>query len=183
MTDLIVFFAAAALSGVLVKAVDEIEDALEPRLGKQCPLCRLKFPLAAAYGLLIGYVISFSAFSTLWLAVLFAQFIIGKIDKPSHFLGFAAALVFAVIFGAGGFQFGDFLIFVLAAIIDESSIISDRLAALRPALKIVTLFYGLFYRWDYFIAIMCFDLAYLASGFAIYKLSPQKEKAARKQEL
>ncbi len=151
-------YAAALAAGALVKFVDQIEDA-----GKKTT-APLRYVPALAYGLLIGYSISFATFSTLWLAVLLAQFAAGKIDRASHFLGFFTALAFAVVFGIFEFTMLDFFAFLAIGFMDELQLFGGALRGYRPFLKLATLVYGLFFRWDYFIAIMLFDSTYYVVG-------------------
>lgn len=153
----LVFYAIAGISGMIIKIVDQIEDI--PAIGKRVH-ANLKYLFALAYGLLLGYNIAFSSFSTIWLAGLFAQLFMGKIDKMSHFLGFSSALVITLIFGINQFSTIDFFILLAAACIDELKL---YLGDARICLKLVALAYA-FFRWDYFIAIIIFDAAYYITG-------------------
>ncbi len=159
------FYGVAAFSGLIVKLVDYIEDDMKWN-------SPAKYLLALFYGLLIGYTISFSTFSTLWLAVIFAQLVTGKIDNNSHILGFVTSIAFPAVFGIGEFNIFDFFIFFAFAALDEANPFSWPGANLRLSLKLVTLFFVLLGRWDYFIAIMSFDLAYLLIG---HVFSTEKE--------
>lgn len=152
-----VFYAMAALSAVLVKAVDQLEDVL----GSRGPC---KYALALLYGALIGYAISFASFSTLWLGVLFAQLVAGKIDRPGHMLGFLTALAFAVVLGVKEFAFFDFFVIFIFAALDEMNVFNAPMREFRLGLKLAAMVFGFFSRWDYFIAIMIFDTAYYLTG-------------------
>jgi hypothetical protein len=151
------FFALAAFSGLVVKVVDELEDSklFECRIR---PI--LKYPLGILYGILIGAAISFSTFASIWLAALFAQFITGKIDRPAHLAGFLAAIIFSLYFGVGEFQMLDFFLLIAFAAADEIPAFQVFGTQARIWLKFAALILGIFGRWDYFIAIMCFDAAY-----------------------
>lgn len=152
-----VFYAVAAFTGVLVKTVDYFEDDRKW-------ISPLKYVLAILYGVLIGFVISFSTFATLWLSVLFAQLITGKIDKMSHFLGFIISLIVAVAFGVGDFVPLDFFVLLAVASFDEVNPFSWAGWNLRPGLKLATLVFGMLGRWDYFFAIISFDMMYHLVG-------------------
>ncbi|VVB98570.1 Uncharacterised protein [uncultured archaeon] len=158
------FFAVAALAGLIVKFVDQIEDA---KLFDRRKRHILKYPLAIVYGALIGFAISFSTFASLWLAALFAQFVTGKIDRPAHLAGFLAALLFAFFSGIGEFHMLDFFVLIAFAAADEISMFQVFGSEMRIWLKFAALLFGIFGRWDYFIAIMAFDAAYYAAGKAI----------------
>ncbi len=167
------FYAMAALAGVLVKAVDQMEDVLGSR-GQS------KYLLALLYGALIGYAISSASFSTLWLGVLFAQLVTGKIDKPSHMLGFLTALAFAAVLGVKEFAFFDFFVIFIFAALDEMNVFNAPMREFRLGLKLAAIVFGFFSRWDYFIAIMIFDSAYYLTGrffpYALQKRPPSLPK-------
>lgn len=150
------FYIIAALTGLLVKIVDQLEDIYKDN-------SNLKYAAAILYGLLIGYAISYSSFSTLWLGVIFAQLIAGKIDRHGHMVGFSIALIFAAFFGVNEFHIVDFAILFLLAYLDEVNLF-EWPSDWRPALKIGTIVYSFIGRIDYFIAIMAFDVLYLITG-------------------
>ena len=159
-----IFYVLAALMGALVKLVDQLEDVFK-NPGK------LKFLFAILYGLIGGYLISYSTFSSLWIAALFAQLLAGRLDRPTHILGFSLSLLFASFFGIADFRLFDVFVLFMAAFVDEANPLKWN-PALRPALKLAALAYVFVGRWDYFIAIMLFDLAYLAMSLII----PEKKK-------
>lgn len=161
---IILFCALAALTGILVKSVDQLEDVFKKEN-------KAKFILAILYGILIGFSISFSSFSSLWIAVLLAQLIAGKVDRKSHMLGVGVAIVFIAIFGINEINLTNFLILLIFASIDEFNPFKWQ-QNLRPALKFATLGFVILGRWDYFFAIISFDLAYL---FAEYLLGSTKQ--------
>lgn len=168
MIEAWMFYPLAAITALFVKIVDEIEDTLEGRSAS-------RYIFATIYGLLIGFTISFSPFPTLWLGILVAQFVTGKIDKPSHFTGFFVALAFTAVFGINGGPFvlaPDFLLILVFASLDELNMFDWAYKDLRLGLKIAMFIYGFFARWDYFIALICFDLAYMLTG----KLFPRHIK-------
>ncbi len=154
-----IFYFIAAITAVFVKIVDEIEDALEGRF-------KIKYFFAISYGLLIGSIISFSTFPTLWFGIIVAQMITGKIDKFSHFIGLFTALVFIVIFGInnGEFILTDFLLILFFAVMDETNFFENRYSDLRLWLKIAMFIFGIFVNWTYFIALISFDIAYILTG-------------------
>lgn len=152
-----IVYGLGSISAIIIKIVDEIEDTYA---GK----CMLKYPLAVLYGLLLGYIVSQASFSTLWIAVIFAQLVTGKIDRISHVLGFSSALIFFSILGIYEFVLVDFFVFMLFASLDETNLFKWPTKDARLSLKLATLIYGFFIRWDYFIAIMFFDVAYYTTG-------------------
>lgn len=173
MSDVSLFI-IVVITGILVKLVDQLEDA-SPKGKRFNLLNNLKYLLAIAYGVLIGYVIVFSSFSTLWLAVLLAQLVTGKIDCVSHFLGFFTAVGIALVLGISNFQSLDFFVFFIFASFDETKFILFPGREFRLWLKFATLFYGLLGRWDYFVAIMLFDSAYYVTGKAFPYINREKK--------
>ena len=149
-------FILAFLSGALVKIVDELDDRKN----------KVVYLFALVYGAAIGYIISSSSFSMLFLGALLAQLIAKKIDKPSHTVGFLFAICSMVYLGLPRFEFLNLGIFLVLAFLDEQ-VFRKPLAALnslshyRAFLKIGALFFALFGRVDYLIAILLFDGAYL----------------------
>ncbi|MEW6528782.1 MAG: hypothetical protein AB1391_02750 [Candidatus Micrarchaeota archaeon] len=151
-----IFYFIAAITGVFVKIVDEIEDTLEGRFN-------IKYIFAVLYGLLIGVTISFSTFPTLWFSIIVAQIITGKIDKISHFIALCVVLIFIIIFGMNNSEFllPDFLIILFFAAMDETNFFDIMYKDFRLWLKMAMFIFGFFVRWDYFIALMSFDIAYI----------------------
>ncbi|MFA5077021.1 MAG: hypothetical protein WC488_01200 [Candidatus Micrarchaeia archaeon] len=154
-----IYYSLAALMGMLVKIVDQLEDVLK----NNSPV---KYILAIIYGIIGGCIISYSSFSSLWIAALFAQLLAGKLDRPVHMLGFSASLLFSAIFGIADFRLFDTFAFLIAAFIDESNPLGWN-PAIRPALKLASLAFALIGRWDYLFAILLFDIAYFAVGMVI----------------
>ena len=89
---MVFIYLLSAIAGVLVKAVDFIEDS---KKGKNI----IKWPLSLAYGIIIGYLISQTPFSMIFLAALFAQLLAGKIDTSAHGVGFTLAVLSIPYFG------------------------------------------------------------------------------------
>lgn len=154
-----IHYVLAFLSGILVKLVDDIEDK---KKGKN----PLKWLFSIWYGLTIGYVISQSSFSMLFLGALLAQVIGGKIDKQSHLLGFLVAIVSALYFGLPLIEFLPFIIFLVAAYLDEFTLPAkwSMLTDYRLFLKLAALAFIFVGRFDYLLAILLFDLAYMLVG-------------------
>ncbi|MBU0586479.1 hypothetical protein KJ780_03135 [Candidatus Micrarchaeota archaeon] len=161
--DLILILFVAVLAGAIVKIVDYLEDDLKSK-------SNIRFVLSFIYGVLIGCLISFSGFPAIWAGALVAQLLVGKIDKYSHALGYATALIFAAIFGATGLVYVDFIIFLVAASLDEKPLIKNPILDFRPFLKLAALVYLLLGRWDYFIGIIVFDASYIISERLLPKL-------------
>jgi hypothetical protein len=156
------FYLLSFASGILVKAVDWIEDDLKKKHW-------VRWPLAAIAGLLIGYVIAYSSFANIFLAAVFAQIFARKIDTNTHMLTvLLAALVFFFAGGIASFELWHFLIFLIPAFLDEMKF-PGRFAGIneyRPFLDITGLLFGLALgRWDYFFGIISFDAGYL--GFKL----------------
>lgn len=168
---MIIFYIIALLTGALVKIVDQIEDVLGGTRRTW------KYMLAIFYGLLMGYTIAFASFSTIWIGAILAQFAAGRIDQKSHLIAFIIAFVFAAIFGVREFDLLTFFIFFVFAAFDEFNIFEAPIRDLRLTLKFASLIYGLFIgRWDYFIAIMLFDIAYYIVG-KVFPYAFEKERS------
>lgn len=156
MLDLIFWILLAFLIGILVKLVDNIEDK---KGGRNV----LKWPMAAAYGLGVGYVISQAPFSTIFLGALFAQVVAGKIDRQSHALAFLMAVILSVYLGLPAFDLLPFVIFFAAAYLDELSLfgILKTFADYRLFLILATLPFAVLGRVDYLLGIASFDAGYI----------------------
>jgi len=158
------FFLLALFAGLLVKLVDDLEDAKKSlRI-----LDKGKYVIAAAYGVVIGFIISQASFSMLFLGALIAQLLARKIDNKSHMAGFTLAFAVPLFLGMPQVELVPLLVFIAAAWLDEL----DLKGKLKPMvdyrlfLKIAALAFIPLGRPDYFIAILAFDLGYLASAFA-----------------
>lgn len=149
---------AALVAGAAIKHVDYIEDS---KGGKG----RGKWPLAIVAGLGIGYVLAFSPASVLFIGVIAAQVLMGKIDRVVHG---AAVTIAAAVPLLLGMQYGDmgllFPFFALAALdeVDFRGILkpaSDYRLWLKGAALVAG---GITGVWDYIIVLLAFDAAYLA---------------------
>jgi len=160
--DFILLLALAFLAGVLVKTVDWLDDDLKSKTP-------IKFVLALAYGLLVGYLISASSFSMIFLAALVAQVFARKIDTDAHRLGFLLAAVSMISFGLPEFDFPLFLFFLVLAFLDEVEyfVWFGPLAEYRPFLKLGALVPAVWGVWDYFAGIIAFDAGYLLFAFFV----------------
>jgi hypothetical protein len=147
-------FLLAFISGILVKLTDHFGDKGNP----------LAFLFAIFYGALIGYLISQSSFSMLFLGALFAQALANKIDQYPHILGFILALLIAFYLGLPSIEPLFFFLFLALAYVDEQTLsgIWKRLTEYRFFLKLGALAVALlFFRWDFFFGILIFDIGYL----------------------
>ncbi len=159
-------FLLAFLSGVLVKIVDNIEDVWLPKTRNQklkTLYSRLAWPLAIAYGAIIGYLISQASFSMLFLAALLAQVLAYKIDHEAHLAGFILSIVAALYLGLPQIEYLPFILFLVAAYLDELTLfgIWKTFADYRLFLVITALAFVIIGRIDYLEAILAFDLAYI----------------------
>jgi hypothetical protein len=152
---------AALVSGAAIKHVDYIEDS---RGGEGDE----KWPLAVAAGLGIGYVLSFSPAAVLFIGVIAAQVLMGKIDKVVHGAAVTIAAAVPLILGMQYGELGLLLPFFALAALDEV----DFRGVLKPAsdyrlwLKAAALVAGaLTGVWDYFVVLIAFDAAYLAVDY------------------
>ncbi|MFN7991820.1 MAG: hypothetical protein U0R44_06730 [Candidatus Micrarchaeia archaeon] len=150
-------FVLAFIAGVLVKLVDDLEDERKTSSA-------LKYPLALAYGLIIGYLIGSSAFSVLFLAALIAQVFARKIDTISHKIGFTVAILSLLAFGFPPLDIPLFAFFLILAFLDEADFLGKLhpITEYRLVLKAGALLMVAFGRWDYFAGIICFDIGYEA---------------------
>jgi hypothetical protein len=161
MSDYI-FYVLAFVAGVLVKAVDWIDDEKDKKN-------KIKYLLAILYGLLIGYLISAAPFSTLFLAALVAQAVARKIDTAAHMIGFSSALLSLFLFGFPSIEMIHFALFFVLAFIDELKFPQpyEWLTEWRVFLKLGAAVFIIAARVDYLISIMAFDIGYiLFSSFA-----------------
>ncbi len=152
-------FVLAFLAGFIVKAVDWLDDDRKTSHPS-------KYALAATYGLAIGYIIGTSTFSTLFLAALVAQVFARKIDTIAHQLGFLVAAVSLLGFGFPSLELPVFVFFVALAFLDELELVGalKPLTDYRLFLKLGALAMVAFGRWDYLLAILLFDGAYMLFG-------------------
>ncbi len=155
----------AALSGILVKIVDFIEDETQnPKLKA------MSWPLAIAYGVTIGYLISQTPFSMILLAALFAQLLAGKIDTSAHGLGFTLAIAATAFFGVPVFDFSPFFVFLIFALLDEIEFFKGTFEFMhhhRLFLPFSAVIFALIGRMEYLPGIVLFDAGYLLSDYAL----------------
>ncbi|NYZ77673.1 hypothetical protein H0O02_05175 [Candidatus Micrarchaeota archaeon] len=149
-------YALSPVAGFLVKWVDWIED---DKKGKSA----LKFPIAIAYGLIIGYLISRASFTELFLGAMIAQVFARKIDNIGHVTGIIASVAAIIYFGLPVIALNYFFFFLILAFLDEQDYIGKYRAftEYRLFLKIGAVLTVLTGRWDYAIAILLFDVGYL----------------------
>ncbi len=156
----------AFCAGVIVKAVDWMDD---DQPGKH----PAKFPLAVLYGVLIGYLISVSPFSVLFLAAVTAQVFATKVDTAAHRVGLAAAMLTVLALGIPSIDIPVFIIFLVAAFLDEIDYVGNLrpLTEWRPFLKLAALAFALVGQYGYFLAVIAFDL-----GYALFRFVASKQK-------
>jgi hypothetical protein len=149
---------AALVSGAAIKHVDYLEDK---KGGKGVE----KWPLAIIAGLGIGYVLAFSPASVLFVGVIAAQVLMGKIDKPVHGAAVMLAAGVPLLLGMEYADLGLLLPFFAIAALDEVDFrgalrpLSDYRVWLKGAALVAGAVMGI---WDYFIVLIAFDAAYLA---------------------
>ena len=148
---------AAIIAGGGIKHVDYIEDK---KKGEGV----LKWPLGILAGLCMGYILAFSPAAILFVGIIAAQVLMGKIDKPVHGLAVVLAAAVPFLLGMEWANSGLLLPFFAVAALDEV----EFAGALRPMrdyrlwLKGTTLAVGAISGvWSYFVVLMAFDLAYL----------------------
>lgn len=162
--------AAAFMTGILVKLVDDIED-------KKLKIKNVSVFLGMFYGFLTGYVIIKSPIAAnLWMAAVLANIAAGKIDATGHRFGIFAMLSTLVLIGFPQFNFYFILLFLIAAYFDEHlKNMSDsrkirnkklsKLASYRLLLEMsafaVSVYTG---QWILFASILFFDLGYALIG-------------------
>jgi hypothetical protein len=148
-------FILAFVAGFIVKCVDWLDDDRKSRHP-------VKYALAVAYGILIGYIIGASTFSVLFVAALVAQVFAKKVDTVAHRIGFMATAIAMLAFGFPFMDAVQFGFFLLLAFLDEADYVGRLrpLAEYRPFLPAGALCMLVFGRWDYFAGIALFDIGY-----------------------
>lgn len=148
-------YALAFLAGIIVKAVDWLDDVKKSTRPA-------KYILSLLYGLLLGYIIGTSTFSVIFLAALVAQVFARKVDTTAHRMGFVTAALSLIYFGFPVFDIWLFLIFLFLAFLDEIDYIGwlRPITEYRPFLKVGALIPAISGVWDCFIGIMAFDIGY-----------------------
>jgi len=170
---LILSFATAFLIGLLVKAVDNIEDIFRKN-NKKMFLIYFSALFGLIYGIGIAFFISFWPLTfTIAVGTLIGLIFSKKIDAKGHYFGFLGFIVGVLVFvpidyfySIGVVEVILILIFVFANLLDEKS---DALQSrwkvsffgLRPFLEIaallVSIFSGKIIIWT---TIFFFDLGY-----------------------
>jgi len=164
---MIYLFLLVLLVGMLVKAVDDIEDRKNK---KKNPV---RFIFAVLYGILLGYIIANASFAMLFLGAFFAQIWVGKVDRLSHQLA-AAMVIFSLgHWGLPELDLSLFLFFFIFAYLDELILIKplNVLSEYRMFLKLAALPFVFLGRWDYLAGILLFDGGYI-SAERIFKARP-----------
>ncbi len=156
MNGTILFFVLSFISGVLVKAVDWLDDDKKSKHA-------IKYILAIAYGIVISYLVATASFSMLFLGALVAQVFARKIDTPAHMLGGAVSLFFLFFFGFPQIALATFGLFFVLAYLDELSFPIEYkwISKWRVLLKLGAAVFLIYGRWDYLLAILLFDGGYL----------------------
>jgi len=167
----IAFFIIAFLAGFLVKVVDWMDD-------EKKTLVVIKLPLAIAYGVLIGLLISQAIFGLLFLGALLAQILARKIDTLSHRVGFFIAILTIVYFGFPNIEIIPLLYFMILAFLDEEDYIGKwrPLFEYRPFLKVGAFLLFFLGRYDYFLGIIMFDIGYELFSLVSKGIKAKKEK-------
>ena len=162
----------ALVSGILVKAVDFIEDDVKETKRETQNWKLLSWPLAVAYGITIGYLISQAPFGMIFLAALFAQFLAGKIDTSAHGLGFTLAIMATAYFGVPQLDITAFCIFLVFAIFDEIEFFKGTLDFMhhnRLFLPLSALVFAVAGRYEYLFGIVPFDVGYIVTSKVLTK--------------
>jgi len=149
---------AAIIAGAAIKHVDYLEDQ---KKGKHW----VKWPLGIIAGLAMGYILAFSPAAMLFVGIIAAQVLMGKIDKPVHGLAVVIAAAIPFFFGMDWASVQLLLPFFIVAALDEVELEGafKPMREYRLWLKGVTFVIGVASGiWAFFIALMAFDLAYLA---------------------
>ncbi|MBI5047202.1 hypothetical protein HZC07_05750 [Candidatus Micrarchaeota archaeon] len=161
-------FIFALIAGILVKIVDWLDDDKKSTHP-------IKFLFAIFYGALIGYLISTASFSTLFLAGLFAQVFARNIDTTAHKIGFLTSIIAMFVFGLPlTIDIVIFGYFLILAFMDELKLFGslEIFSEYRLFLKLGTLPFIFFGRFDYLIAILCSDFGYVLSEFLAHRSFP-----------
>jgi hypothetical protein len=147
----------ALCAGIIVKAVDWMDDDQKSRHPA-------KYPLAMLYGSMIGYLIGVAPFSALFLAAVAGQVFAKKFDTTAHRIGLAFTMLIILSTGMPQLDAWVFLFFLVAAFLDEIDYVGNLrwMTEWRPFLKIAAFLFVFMGRFDYFLAIIAFDLGYEA---------------------
>lgn len=174
MIDLII---VAVVTGVLTKLVDIVEEH-NPNLSENISLIS-----GVIYGILIGYVISFSPeLSGLWIAIVLSVLITRKIDSRGHYLGIISMIIFVLVFGWMGTNILYIIIFTPIGVleelindkfVDKGKIKNKRISTFftwRPLIEIsvfiVSVMTG---QWIIWLGILSYDIGYILIEFLMRK--------------
>ncbi len=163
--------AAAFVTGILIKIVDQFED-------KKTKLFRnANTLLGTAYGFLTAYVMLKSGLvANLWMAAVLGNVLAGKIDAAGHRIGIFSMLVILSFLGFPKFDAYLLAIFVVAAYLDEfltelakrSKIKNEfiaRMAPYRLLLKAAAFAASIYTgQWVIFASILLFDIGYVIAS-------------------
>ncbi len=152
------YLLAAIVAGAAIKHVDYLEDR---KKGKHW----IKWPLGIIAGLAMGYILAFSPAAILFVGIIAAQVLMGKIDRPVHGLAVVLAAAVPFFFGMEWANVELLLPFFAVAALDEVEFggVLKLMRDYRIWLKGLTFVIGLASgMWAFFITLMAFDLAYLA---------------------
>ncbi|MEW6749299.1 MAG: hypothetical protein AB1295_06350 [Candidatus Micrarchaeota archaeon] len=165
----------AFVAGLFVKIVDWLDDDLKSKHP-------IKYALAIAYGILLGYLIAMAPFAALFLAALIAQVFARKVDTLAHRLGFTLAALSLIYFGFPSLDLALVTAFLFLAFLDEIDFVGKLrpLNDWRPFLKLGALAPAIIGNWSYFAGIISFDVGYHIVGWAGERFA-KKPKAATKK--
>jgi len=172
MADIIIALIVAFFAGILVKAVDWLDDDKKSKHP-------IKFVLAVFYGLAIGYLIGTASFALIFLSALIAQILARKVDTMAHLVGFTIAVLSLLVFGVPYMNLALLAYFLVLAFIDEGEFVGKLkfISDYRPFLKVGALPLILVGRWDYFVGIMVFDFGYELTRYVLIRqYGPKKAK-------
>lgn len=165
--------AAAFVTGIIVKLVDQAEDR-KIRLFRNANAL-----LGIAYGFLIAYVMLKSDLvANLWMAAVLGNVLAGKIDAPGHRTGIFSMLFALAVLGFPEFNPYLLAVFALAAYLDEflpalakkikiKNKTAVRMASYRLLLEAAAFAVSfLSGQWVLFASILLFDLGYIIASKA-----------------
>jgi hypothetical protein len=163
--------ALSFVTGLLVKFADDIADM------------KLAFNygvyVGIAYGLCIAYVVSQSELSALWLGVVVAMILMGKVNDIIHSAGVVTVAIPVLFIPLKEFNFMYFLVFIGAAALDEMKFergALELIAKQRLALEIAALAVSVYSMNPIFFgSIFLFDVGYRISGRVFPRLIPSRQ--------
>jgi S-adenosylmethionine decarboxylase len=185
MIEWIVFVVIGIAGGILVKSSDSIVDE-----AIKTPNA-LKYALGFLYGILIaGAAHFFPVLFPLAVGTVLAVFIYGKIDHPVHIIAVAVMILTLMFLGTQSSGFELLLFFFFFALFDEHLEEKYAQTSTRTLREKATAMF-LRYRWGlkiscltatialnepaYFLTIISFDAAYIATEKTLEKITEKKE--------